>query len=319
MSLLNVNQLSIDYQTRSGMAPAVKQISFSLEKGSSLGLIGESGCGKTTIGMGILQLLPENAVVTSGSIEFRDRNLVELSEEALRAVRGKDIAMIFQAAMNSLNPVHRVGDQVAEAIQAHDRTLSRKNALKETRRLFKEVDIAPERMNDFPHQYSGGMKQRAVIAMALACRPDIIIADEPTTALDMLVQKQILLKLKQIQAQHNIAIILISHDMGVVSEVCHHIAVMLKGEMIEYGTRQEILFSPLHPYTIKLLASCLTLDGTMAPPDFTIKNQPFTFDDEDSACCFYRDCPRAVASCATARSKWEEITKTHRVLCQCCR
>ncbi|MBT4089996.1 MAG: ABC transporter ATP-binding protein, partial [Deltaproteobacteria bacterium] len=169
MTLLEVKDLNISYQTDAGIFPAVRNVSFSIEKGKSLGIIGESGCGKTTIGMGILQLLPENAKIESGSIIFKGNDLVTFSEEKLCDIRGADISMIFQAAMNSLNPVQRVGDQIVEAIQIHDHNISKNDAITDVKRLFMEVGLSPERLNDFPHQYSGGMKQRAIIAMSMAC------------------------------------------------------------------------------------------------------------------------------------------------------
>ncbi|MEA1969153.1 MAG: ABC transporter ATP-binding protein [Thermodesulfobacteriota bacterium] len=261
MPLLEVNNLSIDYKTSSGVFSAVKNLSFSLEKGKSIGIIGESGSGKTTVGMGIMRLLADNAIVQNGKIIFKAEDILTMSEEKIVALRGGKISMIFQAAMNSLNPVHRVGDQISEVLQVHDNKLSKNQADEKVKELFKDVGLSLSRISDFPHQYSGGMKQRAVIAMAIACKPDIIIADEPTTALDMIVQSQILKKLKEIQKKNNIAIVLISHDIGVVSEICHDIAVLYKGEMIEYGKKDDILASPLHQFTKKLISSCITLES----------------------------------------------------------
>ena len=318
MTLLEVKDLSISYQTVSGTFPAVKNVSFSIEEGKSLGLIGESGCGKTTIGMGILQLLPENAKIESGSIEFKGNNLVSLSDEKLCDIRGADISMIFQAAMNSLNPVQRVGDQIVEAIQIHDHNVSKADAIIEVKRLFKEVGLLSERFYDFPHQYSGGMKQRAIIAMSMACNPSLVIADEPTTALDMVVQKQILTRLRKIQEERNITIILISHDIGVVSEICHNLAVMFKGEMLEYGTKEEILTRPVHPYTQMLMSSYLAFDKTVDLPEFK-KGQLVSYpNDSHSGCGYYHACERAEEKCESGSLYWQEITKTHKVRCLIC-
>lgn len=267
MALLEVKNLGITYHTKAGAVPAAKNISFSLEKGSSLGLIGESGSGKTTIGLGLMGLLSDNATVDTGEVLFNDEDLLTLPGEAMMALRGKKISMIFQAAMNSLNPVHRVGDQVAEVMQVHCPELSKSQVNDRVKELFDDVGLSLSRRWDYPHQYSGGMKQRAVIAMALACSPDLIIADEPTTALDMTVQSQILKKLVAIQQQKKISVLLISHDIGVVSEICHDIAVMYQGEMVEYGTRDKLLASPSHDFTKKLMAACLTISKRNLPLD----------------------------------------------------
>ena len=266
MALLEVKNLGITYHTRAGAVAAAKNISFVLEKGRSLGLIGESGSGKTTIGLGLMGLLADNATVDTGKVLFKEEDLLTLPDEAMMALRGKKISMIFQAAMNSLNPVHRVGDQVAEVMQVHCPELSTSQVNERVKELFDDVGLSLSRRWDYPHQYSGGMKQRAVIAMALACSPDLIIADEPTTALDMTVQSQILKKLVAIQQEKKISILLISHDIGVVSEICHDIAVMYQGDMVEYGTRDELLASPCHDFTKKLMAACLTINRSNLLP-----------------------------------------------------
>ncbi len=317
--LLDVQNLTIAYHTRSGPVPAVEDVSFRLEKGKSLGIVGESGCGKTTIGMSLLGLLPENGFVRSGRILFEGKNLLELSNKAIREIRGKKISMIFQAAMNALNPVQRVGDQIVEAIRIHNPGFSNKKILDEVHMLYDLVDIPAERIHDYPHQYSGGMKQRAIIAMALSCRPDLVIADEPTTALDVIVQDQIIRKIIEIQIKRGIAGIFISHDIGVVAEACHDIMVMYRGKIVEYGKREEVFVSPVHPYTISLLSSYLTIDGVF----------DFQGDEADAACdfspdvsariCGYADsCSRADATCFADPPKWREITPTHRVLCRLC-
>ncbi|MBW2327065.1 MAG: ABC transporter ATP-binding protein, partial [Deltaproteobacteria bacterium] len=211
MALLTVENLSVGYHTRKGFLKSVQGVSFALAEGESLGLVGESGCGKTTIGMSLMGLLPENAAVTDGRILFEDKDLLKLSKKEIRQVRWKKIAMIFQAAMNALNPVHRVSEQIAEAILAHDTKISEETAMKQVESLFEVVGIPPGRMRDYPHQYSGGMKQRAIIAMALSCNPSLIIADEPTTALDVIVQDQILNAIKDFQKRLNVSLIFISH------------------------------------------------------------------------------------------------------------
>jgi len=316
MPLLEVENLTIDYYGRTGTVTAVEDVSFSLEKGRSLGIVGESGCGKTTLGMALLRLLPENGVLRKGSIRFDGQDVPSLSPKDLRAFRWKRISMIFQAAMNALNPVHRVGDQVAEAIRIHHPDFPADKIQKEVAALFDLVDIPAERMGDYPHQYSGGMKQRAVIAMALSCRPDLVVADEPTTALDVIVQDQILRKIREIQDKLGIAGIFISHDIGVVAGVCHDIMVMYKGRVIEQGRREEVFVSPGHPYTIALLSSYLTIDGVFdlhaeaAGPvcDFAVESRP-------GACGYARQCPRADADCFVHPPVWREKSSTHRILC----
>ena len=316
MTLLDVNHLAVSYKTRDGVLHAVRDVSFSLNRGESLGIIGESGCGKTTIGMSILGLLPENAGIRAGSILFNGTDLAGLSDLRMQEIRGAKISMIFQAAMNSLNPVHRVADQITEAIRVHEPSLTEKEAASRVETLFDEVGLSRERIRDFPHQYSGGMKQRAIIAMALACSPELIIADEPTTALDMVVQNQILSKIKAVQNDKGIAVLLISHDMGVISEVCHDVAVVFKGEMIEYGTCRKILDSPQHPYTRKLISSCIKLSHQAVMPDFKEETEVAAAGPvAGNACVFCANCPNADSLCRKGRPDFSKVSDGHRVRC----
>ena len=316
MTLLEVKNLAVSYKTRDGVLNAVRDVSFLLNRGESLGIIGESGCGKTTIGMSIMGLLPENAGIEAGSILFNGTDLTGLPDRRMQELRGAKISMIFQAAMNSLNPVHRVGDQIAEAIRVHEPSLSDKEAALRVEKLFDEVGLSRERIRDFPHQYSGGMKQRAIIAMALACSPELIVADEPTTALDMVVQNQILLKIKEVQKDKGIAVLLISHDIGVISDVCHDVAVIFKGEMIEYGTCRKILDSPQHPYTRKLISSCIKLSQQAVMPDFKEEAEIAATDPAVSnACVFCANCPDAGSLCKTERPGFTKVAENQRVRC----
>ncbi len=317
MALLKVENLGVGYQTAQGFLKSVEGVSFVLRRDSSLGFVGESGCGKTTMGMALMRLLPENASVYQGSIIFEGKELLTMSEADLRQVRWKKMAMIFQAAMNALNPVHRVNDQIAEAILAHDSLMSRKKAMKQVEELFQLVGLPPDRMSDYPHQYSGGMKQRAIIAMALACRPSLIIADEPTTALDVIVQDQILKAIKDCQKQMNVSLIFISHDIAVVADVCDYIGVMYAGQLVEYGHRKEVFDSPMHPYTKALLASYITLNGSSAQP------MPYAGDvpdliDPAAGCRFCERCPMADTVCSLGVPEYAEITPTHKALCYRC-
>jgi len=314
MALLEVDNLSIGYQTPKGFLKAVEGVSFSLEKGESLGFVGESGCGKTTMGTALMRLLSRNGSVKGGQILFEGKDLLKISDEEMRLIRWKKIAMIFQAAMNALNPVHRVDDQIAEAILAHDPASSREDAKKQIEDLFQLVGVPKDRMRDYPHQYSGGMKQRAIIAMALACRPRLIIADEPTTALDVIVQHQILEETKKLQKEFEISIIYISHDISVVAEVCHNIGVLYAGRLVEYGSREEVFGSPVHPYTKALLSSYPTLTGEKEKLE-PIPGEPPNLIYPPSGCRFYDRCLLAKASCKTEPPAGIQLTPTHNVLC----
>ena len=318
MALMEVKNLSIGYHTQKGYLHAVEGVSFSLEAGKSLGFVGESGCGKTTLGMALMRLLPPNGLIRKGSIHFDGEDLIKKSDEEIREIRWKKIAMIFQAAMNALNPVHRVDDQIAEAILAHDPTSSREKAMKHVKDLFKLVGIPKGRMRDYPHQYSGGMKQRAIIAMALACRPKLIIADEPTTALDVIVQHQILEETKNLQKEFGISIIYISHDISVVADVCNDIGVMYAGQLVEYGSREEVFDSPTHPYTKALLSSYPTLTGEKEKLE-PIPGEPPNLINPSSGCRFCDRCPSARATCKTESPVWLKLTPMHEALCSCIR
>ena len=250
MALLDVTDLKVTY---AGTPPtqAVDGVSFTLELGENLGIVGESGCGKTTAAKAILQLLPRRGEISGGSIRWDGAELVGMPSEQLNKVRWKDIAFVPQSAMNSLDPAYRLRDQIVEAIRTHD-SMSRRAAEARAAELCTLVGIAPDRLNDYPHQLSGGMKQRLVIAMALALNPRLIVADEPTTALDVIVQDRILKQIVELQEKFRFAIIYISHDIGVISEVCDKIAVMYAGKFVEYGPVREVLKAQFHPYTMGL-------------------------------------------------------------------
>jgi peptide/nickel transport system ATP-binding protein len=317
MPLLDVQELSIAYRTPAGLLQAVDRVSFSLEAGRSLGLVGESGCGKTTIGLALMGLLPPNGLVNRGKILLEGQDLLGLDEEGMRAVRWKEVAMIFQAAMNALNPVQRVGDQMMEAILVHQPGLGKAGAREKVEGLYQLVGLAPERVDDFPHQYSGGMKQRAIIAMALANNPRLIIADEPTTALDVIVQDQILKETKALQEEFNIGIIFISHDISIVAEVCDRIGVMYAGQMVESGTSEEVFYQPRHPYTRALVNSFPTLAGDRKKLE-PIPGEPPDLVGEIPGCRFCDRCPESGAACRVERPAWQQLTPTHFALCDHC-
>ncbi|HAY40133.1 MAG TPA: ABC transporter ATP-binding protein [Desulfobacteraceae bacterium] len=318
MALLTVKNLSVGYHTRKGFLKSVQGVSFALDQGKSLGLVGESGCGKTTVGMALMGLLPNNASVTDGEILFEDQDLLKMSKKEIRQVRWKKIAMIFQAAMNALNPVHRVSEQISEAILAHDADISEEAAMKQIESLFQLVGIPLDRMRDYPHHYSGGMKQRAIIAMALACHPSLIIADEPTTALDVIVQDQILSAIKDFQHKLKISVIFISHDIAVVADVCDNIGIMFAGQLVEYGGIEEVFDTPMHPYTKSLLASYLTLDKDVVQLNSYIGKIPDLIN-PTPGCRFCERCSVAEATCSLRVPEWVEISPTHKALCYQCK
>ena len=318
MPLLSVENLTVGYNTKHGSLKAVDRVSFTLKEGESLGFVGESGCGKTTMGMALMGLLPPNGSVREGEILFEGTDLLKLSSEQMRQVRWSEIAMIFQAAMNALNPVQRVGAQVAEAMLVHDDLLKEEAALAKVEELFDLVGIPRDRMLDYPHQYSGGMKQRAIIAMALACNPKLIIADEPTTALDVIVQDQILEEMKQLQKEFNLSIIFISHDISIVADMCHDIGVMYAGQLVEYGPREAVFESPVHPYTKALLASFPTLTGEktdLAP----IPGETPNLVRPPAGCRFCDRCTKPGSTCKTEPPQWVAISEEHKALCCMCK
>ncbi|KIX13315.1 ABC transporter ATP-binding protein [Dethiosulfatarculus sandiegensis] len=317
MNLIEVKDLSIGYKTSSGLLKAVEGVNFSLKAGETLGLVGESGCGKTTIGMGLMGLLPPNGSITGGSILLEGADLAQMPKEKLRELRWKEMAMIFQAAMNALNPVHRVGDQIIEAITTHEPKVGKEEALARVKALFDLVGMDRSRINDYPHQYSGGMKQRAIIAMALALRPKLIIADEPSTALDVIVQDQILKQIKKLQTDFNMGMIFISHDISIVAEISDHIGIMYAGQLVEKGRVDQVFRHPGHPYTKALLASFPRLDGEISRL-MPISGEPPNLVGRIPGCRFCSRCPKPEASCSLSPPDWFEMEKGHHVLCDNC-
>lgn len=293
--LLEVTDLTLEYLTSQGRVRALNGVSFILDRGQSLGLVGESGSGKTSIAISLLNLLPDNARILSGSVRLDGVELLALDESRIRAYRGKRIALIFQAAMNSLNPVYKVGDQITEALVVH-LSLTPAQTKNRVGELFEVVGLDPELAERYPHELSGGMKQRAVIAMALSCDPDVIVADEPTTALDVIIQDQILRNLKDIQHSRDMGLLYISHDMAVIAEVADRVGVLYAGKIVEMGDVGKILSEPNHPYTAALTSCIPTVRGELkqlvpldgAPPDPT--NLP-------KGCSFHPRCPYMTEEC----------------------
>ena len=296
-ALLEVQNLVMSYSTRQGEVRAVDGVSFTLQRGQALGLVGESGCGKSSIAISLLRLLPENAQILAGNVNFDGADILDLSEEEMRTYRWARISMVFQAAMNSLNPVYRVGDQIVEALEEHVRS-ARVESMERVRELYDLVSLDRVFIPRYPHEYSGGMRQRAIIAMALACEPDLIIADEPTTALDVIVQNHILGELKKVQNELNMGMIYISHDMAVIAEVSDVVAVMYAGRIVEFGDAHGIFNSPIHPYTRALMSAFPSVSGEKKelmglPGELpNLLNPP-------SGCRFHPRCPYAVRECVS--------------------
>ena len=259
-TILSIENLRIHFETFAGEVQAIRGVNLKLEKGETLALVGESGSGKSVTAKSIMKLLSNNAVVKEGTIIFKGENILEKSERDMQSIRGKKIAMIFQDPMTSLDPTMKIGKQITEVIIKHEKA-SKEEANKRAEELLELVGIpnAKERMKQYPHQFSGGQRQRIVIAIALACNPDVLIADEPTTALDVTIQAQILELLKELQQQFQMAIIFITHDLGVVANVADRVAVMYAGKVVEVGTADEVFYNPQHPYTWGLLRSMPTL------------------------------------------------------------
>ena len=294
--VLKAVNLSLRYQTRQGPVQAVRGVSFDLAPGQSLGLVGESGCGKTSVANCLMRLLPDNARLTAGQVLLDGVDLLSLSDEAMRRCRWTRIAMVFQAAMNSLDPVYKVGQQVIEAIEAHEVETTVDAARERVARLFRMVGLDPRLMERYPHEFSGGMRQRAVIAMALACDPAVIIADEPTTALDVIVQDRILRELKGVQQELRMAMIYISHDIGVVAEVTDRMGVMYAGNLVELGDTGDVFGAPLHPYTAALLSSFPSVSGEKLPLT-ALPGEPPNLIDPPPGCPFHPRCAYADDEC----------------------
>ena len=295
--LLNIRNLTINYITDGETVSAVNDLDIELKEGETLGLVGETGAGKTTTALGIMRLVPNPpGKIVSGEIIFGERNLLKISEEEMRAIRGRDISMIFQDPMTSLNPVLTVGEQIAEVIQIHE-GLSQEDSMKKASQMLELVGIPGNRLKEFPHQFSGGMKQRVVIAIALACNPKLLIADEPTTALDVTIQAQVLDLMNELKAKLKTSMLLITHDLGVVAQVCDKVAIMYAGEIVESGTLYDIFENPKHPYTHGLFDSIPSLDEevTRLKPIKGLMPDPTNL---PSGCKFHPRCPHAQDECS---------------------
>ena len=311
--LLDVRGLTTRFKLGVGDVKAVEDVSFRLEPGESLGLAGESGCGKTTAALSILKLLPENGRIVSGDVLFDGKNLAKRTEFGMSKIRWKEISIIFQGAMNALNPVKETGKQIAEPIQLHE-GLSEAKAMVRVKELYDLVGISEKRVMDFPHQLSGGMRQRAMIAMALACNPRLVIGDEPTTALDVMVQAQILELIGRLRRELDLSFILISHDLSVMAETCDKGVVMYAGEVVETGTTADIFNNATHPYTRQLIKAFPNIHEKREMVS-SIKGDPPDLVNPPAGCGFCPRCDEKIASCETDHPDLIEVERGHFVRC----
>ena len=313
--LLEVKDLVIHYETDDGVVKALNGVNIHIGMGETLGLVGETGAGKTTLAKGIMRLIPNPpGKILGGEVIFEGQDLLKLSTNGMEAIRGRDISMIFQDPMTSLNPVLTVGEQIMEVIENHNTSLSRQEARKWAENMLERVGIPAERFGEYPHQFSGGMKQRVVIAIALACNPKLLIADEPTTALDVTIQAQVLEMIYKLKSENNTSMILITHDLGVVAQNCDYVAIIYAGEVVEYGTLREIYKDTKHPYTEGLFGSIPSLtsdvkrlqaiDGMMPDPTKL-----------PEGCVFCERCKYAVPECSKTHPGMVTVGGTHQVRC----
>jgi len=313
MKLLEVNHLQTYFDTSHGVLKAVDDVSFDLEYGESLGLVGESGCGKSTTALSICKLLPKEGRINGGEILIEGQDMASLSDDEIRKHRWADVSIIFQGAMNALNPVMNVGDQIGEAMILHE-GITKDEADKRAADLLELVEIPRERIANYPHEFSGGMKQRVMIAMALACNPKIVIGDEPTTALDVMVQAQILNLLEKLRRELNMGLILITHDLSILGETCDKIAVMYAGRIMEMGTADDIFNHAMHPYTQKLIECFPNIEKAKIIPE-GIKGAPPNMLEVPEGCAFHPRCDKACDVCMHSRPEPREISAAHVVAC----
>jgi len=313
-SLLRVDSLNVEYRTRKGSIHAVEDVSFSIEKAETLGIVGESGSGKSTLGLSLIGLVPYPGKITKGNVLLNGKELLKLKKEELRNIRGTKICYIFQDPMTSLNPVKKIGAHFVEVIRTHEPQVSKNDALESAKKLLHDVGIRSERVNDYPHQLSGGMRQRVMIALAIALNPSVVVADEPTTALDVIVQQKILDLLNKLRDAYGMALILITHDLSIVLQRSDHIMVMYAGQLLEYAASEDIYLNPKHPYTKGLLKSIPNIELVDqkleaiggSPPD--LLNKP-------TGCRFWPRCQFAFDRCREEAVSLCNTGKGHFVRC----
>lgn len=316
-NILEIKDLHVSFKTYGGEVKAVRNVNFEVRKGETLAIVGESGCGKSVTAHSIMQLLPKSsAQFKKGSILFEGQDLLKKTEKEMQQIRGNKIGMIFQDPMTSLNPTVKIGYQIAEALIKHQK-LSKIEAYQRAVKMLDLVSVSQpdKRANQYPHEFSGGMRQRAIIAVALACHPKLLIADEPTTALDVTIQAQILELMKELQNQFNTSIILITHDLGVVAQMCDRVVVMYAGQVVETGMLHEIFYDPKHPYTKGLLASVPKLDMKKMKELKPIHGTPPDLFDPPKGCPFYARCEHAMKICQDYNPELEIVQGQHQAAC----
>ena len=311
--LLEIKNLKVYYYTRRGAVRAVDGVSLYMDRGETLGLVGESGSGKSTLGLSILRLIPPPGKIVDGKIVFDGMDITSMPEDEIIKIRGKRISMVFQDPMTSLDPLMKIGDHLIETIMVHE-NVSREEAEKRAKELLESVGILPDRFNDYPHQFSGGMRQRVMIALALALNPDLIIADEPTTALDVIIQAQILELMKELKKKFNAGIILITHDISIVAEMADRIALMYAGQLMEFSDALSIFEEPLHPYTEALLQSIPNIQLSDQKLRY-IPGSPPDLINPPSGCRFHPRCPYVMDVCRVKEPPMIEVEKGRMVKC----
>jgi peptide/nickel transport system ATP-binding protein len=310
---LEIEDLNVEYHVDKEVVHALNGISFKLSKGETIGLVGETGAGKTTTGLSILRLIPSPPGVVKGTVRVQGEDISKLSEKQMESIRGNVVSMIFQDPMTSLNPTKTVESQIAEVIRLHEKC-GKKESINKARSMLEMVGIPGDRGVEFPHQFSGGMKQRVVIAMALACSPEILIADEPTTALDVTIQAQVLDMIRELKRKYNMSMIMITHDLGIVAEICDTVAIVYAGHIVEYGTLEDIFNHTAHPYTVGLFGSLPNMDDRTQ----RLKPIPGLMPDPTklpAGCPFCPRCPHATEKCKTVPPEFINVGGEHIVAC----
>ena len=314
MPVLQLDGVTTNYRILRGWVKAAENVSFEVEKGQALGLVGESGCGKTTIALSILKILPPGGRIKSGKIIFDGTDIVPFDDAKMRKIRWKGISIVFQGAMNALNPVFKVGDQIVEAIRLHEPNVSKSEAYRRAESLLEMVGVDASRVNNYPHEFSGGMRQRALIAMALASNPKVLIADEPGTALDVIVQAQVLQLMRALKEKLGLAMLMISHDLSIIAEVCERVAIMYAGRIVEYGEIATIFKEPLHPYTQGLMGAFPSIKGERKKL-ISIPGQPPDLLHPPKGCRFNPRCPFAMDRCREEDPELKKVGPDHYVSC----